>query len=273
MTNLQGLRYSKVEYKMKRSVEWLVIIGTMVLALVLYLAGVYLLPNFVDLAKSAVVAAPSVPEKEVLQRKNDTELVAADPGSPVANIDLNEIQLAADAQIAKYTGWRQSRGQFVSSELGDYRSYNDDTLTTLGKQGDLKALRVLSVRLLLSGDIKRSAHFANIAVVFGSTQALQELSELVGPTFAPKDSAQARAAALEALALTKVIEIRGDIELAEQTRNAFAIANRVDLSLTPEEKSFVDSRASEIYAKFQAIRTAKGLGDFDNSPSPFAKTQ
>lgn len=259
-----------MEYNMKRYFEWLAILLIGVSAFFVYQAGwVHQFRNFISLDKPVEIAVP-LSEAEVSQRKNDTE-VATDTKSPVANIDLNEIQRVADAQIAKYSGWRQSRGRFVTRELGDYLSYNDDTLTTLGKQGDLKALWVLSDRSLHSGDVKRSAHFANIAVVFGSTQGLQELSELVGPIFAPKEYAQARAAALESLAVTKVIELRGDLEFAEQTRRGFT--NSVYFNLTSEEKSLVDRRASEIYWKFQAIRTAKGLGDFDNSPSPFAKTQ
>ena len=261
-----------MEHKMKRSLEWLAVPLIGVVAFWAYQSGlVHKFRAGFSFEQPAEVAVFVESAAEISRSKNDTELAVADSTAPVANIDLNEIQIAANAKVAKYSGWRQSRGQFVTNELGDYLSYNDDALTSLGKQGDLKALGVLTERLLRRGDNEECAYFANMAVIFGSTDALYILSELVGPIFASKENA--RTAVLESLAVTRVMEMRGDSELAERTRKGLAIGNRVDLNLTAEEKSLVEQRAVQIYANYQAIRNAKGLGDFDNSPSPFAKAQ
>lgn len=261
-----------MEYKMKRVLELLVAVLFGLLVFWVYYTGWWHKVRAVILFEKPVHAAIPVPaaSKPELSLTNNSVSANAPPSAQIANINLNEIQVAADAHIAKYNGWRQSRGQFVTREIGDYESYSDDVLTSLTKQGDLKASMVLMNRYLSQGKVKESTHIANIATVFGSTWGLYLLTKYAGPSFAPKE--HSRTAALESLAIIRVMEMRGDPELAEDARSDLARGNRVDLHLSEEEKLLVNQRADQIYLKYQAIRTAKGLGDFDNSPSPFAKT-
>ncbi len=257
--------------KINRHFEWLLVPVIAVVAFWVYQSGwVTKLHNSLFFESPTVVPAPVIPPDVSSLVKNDAVGVA-DSSTPVAKININDIQVGMNAKITQYHGWRQSRGYFTTEDAGDYISYSDDALTNLGQQGDLKALNVLTERMFHRGDLSGAARFANVAVIFGSTYALDIIWRLVGPSFTSKENAHE--ALLESFAVIKVMEMRGDLDLADGTRRELAIGNQVNLNLKPEEKALIDNRADQIYLNYQAIRTAKGLGDFDNTPSPFAKAR
>lgn len=164
--------------------------------------------------------------------------------------------------------WERARGHFTTSDTAVYETYSNEVLIDLGNKNDLKALEVLRHRMLENNNAKESVRYSQMAVALGSTAALDTLSRMVfilNPS--DGDPKKFRALTLEAIAVTKLIAMRGDVELAKSSKKLLSTSYDADLSLTDEEEKYVEERAKEAYAKYQAIRNAKGLGAFDNSTS------
>lgn len=164
--------------------------------------------------------------------------------------------------------WERARGHLTSSDTAVYETYSDGVLVDLGNKNDLKALEVLRRRMLENNNVNETVRYSQMAVALGSTVALASLSRLVfvlNPSAG--DSKKSRALALEAIAVTELIELRGDLALARDSKRLLSKNYDVDLNLTAEEKKYVDMRAKESYDKYQDIRNARGLGAFDNSTS------
>ncbi len=175
--------------------------------------------------------------------------------------------LMMPSEIEALNDWFKNKGY---SPATDYENYSDDSLKEMAKNGDLKALEVLTTRAFDAGDEKAATLYMSMAVVHGSTTELASLTIYTKPRRGNEETEELRRpAALETLAVTKVAALRGDTRTFNVTQNSFIQSYKrnydVDLVLTQEEQQFVDNRAQEIYNKFQEVRHAKGLGDFDNT--------
>ncbi len=166
--------------------------------------------------------------------------------------------------------WLLDRGYDSYSNRGDYESYSDETLSKLAKTGDLKAIGLLIPKYMEKGDKETATRLMNTAVVYGSIVHLDNLTIYSAPDYTnDKTEESRRPAALETLALTKVMALRGDKSLSEVSANSFIKSYKrkynTDLTLSEEERKIVDQRAKDIYDDFQQVRRSLGLGDFDNS--------
>lgn len=172
------------------------------------------------------------------------------------------------AEAGELKNWVAARGYFSKEDEATYKAYSDQILEDLGKQGDIKALTVLTSRMVQSGNIEAAIRYANMNVVLGSTTALDTLTLFTVPSVWEENEAKIRSATLETLALAQVMNLRGDRTLANvsmrDTANSYKRSYKTDLQLTEAEQQFVEKRGQELYDAYQQIRREKGLGDFDN---------
>ncbi len=237
---------------------------------------------------SASKVSPQVSEikqqKDELSQVSLPSLASANSQKP-ADIDTSKpivrdgksYMLMSPTEMLDLNNWMSNKGYFEKSDIDVYASYSEETLKELAKKGDLVALNVLTTKLVNSGNEKEATFYMNLAAIYGSTTALDNLTIYTSPRYTDNATEeQRRPAVLETLAVTKLMALRGDRSLSNVSRNSFTKSYKqlydVDIALSPEEQQFVDYRAQEIYDKFQEIRIAKGLGDFDNSePSGMKK--
>ncbi len=210
-----------------------------------------------------------VSENPATQDDSKLDFAKIDSSKPIT-VNGQSYMLFSPTEVADLHNWMSDRGYFRSQEMENYETYSDGVLTELGKKGDLRALNILATRAVKNADKKAATFYMNLAVIYGSTTELDGLTIYTAPN-STNDATEAtrRPAALETLAVTKVIELRGDRSLSAVSKRGFVNSYKnlygVDLVLTQEEQQFIDNRAQEIYDQFQEIRRAKGLGDFENS--------
>lgn len=197
--------------------------------------------------------------------------------SDASSENIERYQVLSQAELEELKDWSDARGHFDEWRKQDYEAYSDAILTELGKKGDLVALNLLTDRAVKRGDTAAATFLMNFAVIHGSTTELDNLTIYTRPN-PPNDATEElrRPAALETLAVTKVIALRGDKLLSGASERSFVDSYRrlygIELTITPEEQEIVDQRAQEIYDGYQSLRHRKGLGDFDNSePSSLKK--
>ena len=173
-------------------------------------------------------------------------------------------------EFQELNAWLIDRGYDSYTNRGDYESYSEETLSKLAKNGDLKAIGLLIPKFLERGDVGTAIRLMNTGVVYGSTAHLDNLTLFSGPN-ASNDATEEsrRPAVLETLALTKVIALRGDTSLSENSKSTFLKNYKqkynMDITLSDEEKRMIDERAQEMYDSYEDVRRSLGLGDYDNS--------
>ena len=178
---------------------------------------------------------------------------------------------------AEVRSWLHSRGYLNPNDLAVYESYSDQVLKELMKSGDVAALETLKNRAFKNGDQESATRYLNLLAAYGSTPALIQLTIYTSPRYGRDITEEMRRPkALETLAVSKVIELRGDNHLAASARRSFLNGYRenfnIEFQITPEEQNVVNFRAQEILAKLQILRQSKGLGSFDNiEPSSVKK--
>jgi hypothetical protein len=178
------------------------------------------------------------------------------------------------ADSKEFTEWMAERGKFTNKEREDYQHYDPKTLESLAETGDLKAIEALAGLHLSNGDRQSAIRYYEIGAVRGSTEAI----EMLGIMATPKSSIETekrRPAALEALAINKVLELRGDEERFKMETDAlinfYESFFNEKLNISFEDQDKIDQRALEIYNDWEAKRKELGLGEFDNSKPLGAK--
>ncbi|MFO1389000.1 hypothetical protein [Cellvibrio sp.] len=202
------------------------------------------------------------------------------PNSVAAKVEKKPLRdsyvALSPAETSELKNWVAERGYFSKEDETTYKAYSDQILEDLGKQGDIKALTVLTSRMVQSGNIEAAIRYANMNVVLGSTTALDTLTLFTVPSVYEENEAKIRSATLETLALAQVMNLRGDRTLANvsmrDTASSYKRNYNTDLQLTDAEQQFVEKRGQDLYDAYQQIRREKGLGDFDNeNPSTIKK--
>lgn len=170
----------------------------------------------------------------------------------------------AEAEIVRR--WEASRGRFDEETLNDYAGYDLETLNSLAKSGDVKAMIALA-RLYVSEQysaeygVKYSMPLLKTAAIHGSSYAMElyaiqyEAEHFVNGT-------NDRAALLESLSWSNAAALRGDIY---PNNSATLELRRKNIQLNTEEIQSVWKRSEEIYQQLLTERMAMGLGGFDDS--------
>ncbi len=210
-----------------------------------------------------------VSEKPATQDDTKLDFAKIDSSKPIT-VNGQSYMLFSPTEVAELHNWMSDRGYFREQDKEVYKNYSDEVLQELGKRGDILALDILTSRAFKVDDRKSATLYLNLATIYGSTGALQDLMIYTAPNSTNEATEeQRRPSTLETLAVSKLIAIRGDKSLSTVTQKGFETTYKilygVDLVLTPQEQQLVDNRAQEMYDQLQTIRRAKGLGDFDNS--------
>lgn len=177
----------------------------------------------------------------------------------------------AEAEIVRK--WEESRGRFDEETLKDYAGYDLETLKSLVKSDDIKAmiaLAMLYVSEQYSAEygVKYSMPLLKMAAIYGSSYAMElyaiqyEAEHFVNGT-------NDRAVLLESLSWSNAAALRGDIY---PNNSATLELRRKNIQLNTAEIQSVRKRSEEIYQQLLAERVSIGLGDFDNTvPSEVQK--
>jgi len=255
---------------LNNKLTWLLAIVVLTLALVFYKSFQAMPTGYVPVAAASL----NDDEKKINLTSASTSLVVEPKNEKINKNPTKESYVAlTPAETGELKSWVAARGYFSKEDESVYETYSDQVLDELGKQGDMRALNVLSSRMVKMGNIPAAVHYANMNVVLGSTTALDKLTLFTFPSVYEKDEVRIRSAILETLAIAQVMSLRGDKTLANvsmhDTANSYKSSYKTDLNLTDSEQQFVEKRGQELYDTYQQIRRDKGLGDFDNEdPSP-----
>ncbi len=208
-------------------------------------------------------------EKPATQDDTKLDFAKIDSSKPIT-VNGQSYMLFSPTEVADLHNWMSDRGYFREQDKEVYKNYSDEVLKELGKRGDILALDILTSRAFKVDDRKSATLYLNLATIYGSTGALDDLMIYTAPNSTNDATEETRRpAALETLAVSKLIAMRGDRSLSVVAQRGFINSYKnlygVDLVLTPQEQQLVDNRAQEMYDQLQTIRRAKGLGDFDNS--------
>ncbi|HWV15418.1 MAG TPA: hypothetical protein VN030_08285 [Cellvibrio sp.] len=213
--------------------------------------------------------AESIEQPESKDGAAELNFSTMDTTKPVI-IDGQSYAILSPSEISRLHGWLGERGYFDQQDTEVYNTYTDNVLQELGKKGDLVALHILTNRAVKAADEKSAKFYMHLAIINGSTVELDGLTIYTRPRIGNEATeAQRRPSALETLAVSEVIALRGDKSLSSVSRRSFVNSYKtlygVDLVLAPEEQAYVAARAQEIYNHYQELRHTNGLGDFDNS--------
>lgn len=182
-----------------------------------------------------------------------------------------EIQTMAGtpAEAAEVSDWYIKHGRHSASD--DYDSYDQTTLEKLAVAGDMRAMHALArmyadpqhLHLPEYGFDAAIAQLWN-AAAHGSTQAFTDLATYHEVLFYnhEKNNEAKKNAGLEAMALYKAQELRGD-RWPILSSSWMTLQNEINPTST--EQQLVNSRAQQLYDELQEKRRALGLGNFDNS--------
>ncbi|HEY7884099.1 MAG TPA: hypothetical protein VIC08_04030, partial [Cellvibrionaceae bacterium] len=161
--------------------------------------------------------------------------------------------------------WLDERGHFgVGGDL-DYQDYSWDTLDSLAKQGDMRAMQQLADRAANDGDFSLAKGLYLSAAVRGSTLALVRAANLTGVAVISGEvnhNEVMRSHALEALSLYAVAERRSDYMGAVQFQARKEIWG---IELSESEMADIQQRADELYQTLSQSRRDLGLAPFDNN--------
>lgn len=175
------------------------------------------------------------------------------------------------------------RGQQYQSI--DYGTYDISTLESLANSGDVKAMKVLSLRYLelaLSNKIsseqmieysEKKNHYTSKAIIYGDREMLslmpelkKEISHLESSGLTPEEKHNT---ILNVLAHYEFMGLRGSMRDKYDGQRLFfkTYSDSLGLpsSLSEADKNAVRTKAKEIYDAQEKKRIELGLGPFDNS--------
>jgi len=169
----------------------------------------------------------------------------------------------------------------------DYGTYDISTLESLANSGDVKAMKVLSLRYLelaLNNKIsseqmieysEKKNHYTSKAIIYGDREMLslmpelkKEISHLESTGLTPEEK---HSTILNVLAHYEFMGLRGSMRDKYDGQRLFfkTYSDSLGLpsSLSEADKNTVRAKAKEIYDAQEKKRIEIGLGPFDNSNS------
>ncbi len=166
----------------------------------------------------------------------------------------------------------------------DYGSYSDSLLEELIKNGDVKAMKVLALRILVSSEnergldkisdnMKKYSELMGKAILHGDRQSLPDLPELskeksrfLSPQLTEEER---RDALLNILSYHEFMALRGSTAAKyDEQITLFAVYKQMGLAPTgfsDAEKNIIRERGQKFYDQMEQKRMELGLGPFDNS--------
>lgn len=192
-----------------------------------------------------------------------------------------------DAAITR--DWLRSVGKLTHAERAAYSGYDENTLIGLAKNGDTKAMDLLTHLYVGRGiyddnNFEKAQKYAEQGAVYGlvSTIPTMVTLALAPPDFSKNDNSELFAheekshpKLIEAIALTQTIALRGDPDLAEIMKQdnvrAYNTAYHASVKLTAADEAAIKQRALEIYGNWQKLRQEIGLGEFEPPPESVRK--
>ncbi len=178
------------------------------------------------------------------------------------------------AALEEVNRWKESRGYYSPADLEMYESYSPDTIETLAKEGDIKAIYALvDLKIAAGASQEEIVNTYLDAAALGSSQALAWAGLFATPNpklskYQGADGEQLyKQEMLEALSIYQAALMRGDREVLEYANEA-----RSKVNLNPSDDEYIDKRGQEIYSKLEDIRKSRGLGAFDDSVPPVVKS-
>lgn len=181
--------------------------------------------------------------------------------------------MGTPAETAEVKKWFAQHGELFGEVDLEYQSYDENTLRSLGGNGDIRALHRLAEICLDKdhymlegyGPAAAEGHLW-MAAILGSSKALADLALMhdVRVFGAPNMSdAEKRSVAIEVLARYNAASLRGNRYPNINDASAFKETYQIDLSAG--EQVLVNQRSKEIYENMSAKRRELGLNEFDNS--------
>ena len=160
----------------------------------------------------------------------------------------------------------------IAVDFEDYRGYDKETLTDLGKEGDLRALTALFDKKDATDDEKYWAGYT--AAIYGGTYLPDMLgNKLIADAFVEtlntKFLADNKSKYIDGLAWSYFSAMRGDLIGWQQTMIDFEKFGRVHFptgTLENEDMERVRQKAQEYYQAIIAEREKRNLGAFDKLP-------
>ena len=169
----------------------------------------------------------------------------------------------------------------VSSDLAavdfeDYRGYDKETLTDLGKEGDLRALTALFDKKEASSDEKHWA--AMTAAIYGGTYlpdmlGMEILVNAFSETLNSDFKIENKQKYIESLAWSYFSMLRGNLDVWPETMIHFEKLGRQyfpEGKLNKKDMQSVRLKAFEIYEEVTRERENLHLGEFHKLPPPVA---
>ncbi|HEY0892158.1 MAG TPA: hypothetical protein VGE32_03805 [Cellvibrio sp.] len=181
--------------------------------------------------------------------------------------------MGTPAETAEVKKWFAQHGELFGEADLEYQSYDENTLRSLGNNGDLRALHRLAEICLDKdhytlegyGPAAAEGHLW-MAAILGSSKALADLALMHDARVfgAPNMSgAEKRLAAIEVLARYNAASLRGN--RYPDINDASAFKETYQINLSSEEQLLVNQRAKEIYENMSSKRRELGLDEFDNT--------
>lgn len=171
----------------------------------------------------------------------------------------------ADSEVLRR--WEEKRGRFNEYEIGDYATYDLETLQKLASSGDMKAMTVLAQLYISDQHVEKygltyALPLFKLAAIYGSSDALGAYA--IGYRSLYHSSATKpieRPHLLESLAWENTAALRGDILPNNAAKSTL---EHMQVTLTEQEKAWIQERSIEIYDELSKERKALGMADFDN---------
>ncbi|HTF97092.1 MAG TPA: hypothetical protein VL995_13235 [Cellvibrio sp.] len=198
---------------------------------------------------------PLIINERSLDKKSSGSSNSVDRWSPMGD--------AATAE--KIKSWFAARGNYSfygPDAYSEYKNYDNETLTKLSDDGDLRAMHVLSER---AGNLLERKSILIRAAVYGSTEALSRLSTIqdLDKRDTVKTVEDKKMALFEILAYQEAAEIRGDWWPKIQMRDYYT--KQYQIELNSQDNALIAGMAKEIYEELSQQRKRLGLDDFDNT--------
>jgi hypothetical protein len=184
-----------------------------------------------------------------------------------------------DKDISEIERWNSKSIHHSSFTGSDYDTYDEKILVNLINGGDVMAMKALWSRYLHSGNpelLEKQYELVERAIIYGDREMFQymqanaKLTTSLGNPDLTED--QRKAVALEYLALTEFMGMRGQLEDKYQAQKSlFRLYPEIysntgsELTLTENDKLKIKSEAKNIYQYYENARKELGLGEFDNS--------
>lgn len=181
--------------------------------------------------------------------------------------------MGTPAETAEVKKWFAQHGELFGDADLEYQSYDENTLRSLGNNGDIRALHRLAEicldkdHYMLEGYGPVAAEgYLWMAAILGSSKALADLALMHDArVFGDPNSsgAEKRLAAIEVLARYGAASLRGN--RYPEINDASTFKETYQINLSSEEQLVVNQRAKDIYENMLSKRRELGLGEFDNT--------